>query len=118
MTGKGTRIPDTSYSLVRARDFWRCFRCGCPAQPGQWHHRRSRSVVDEHQHEPCNGINLCPPCHSWVHAHPFEARTKGWIVSRHAIPCEVKVFSAVHFGWTTLGCDGSMERKAEDQDGE
>lgn len=101
-----TSIPASAYALVRTRDFWRCVSCGMPANPGEWHHRRSRSVVDEHQHASCNGIHLCTTCHRWVHAHPFEARRRGWIVSRYSIPCEVPVFTQQH-GWVLLdhlGC--------------
>lgn len=71
---------------------------------GHWHHRRSRSVVDEHQHCPCNGVWLCSTCHSWAHAHPFEARTTGFIVSRHAQPSEHEV--QTFLGTLHLKCDG------------
>lgn len=107
----GTRIPEASYALVRTRDLWRCFRCGCPADPGEWHHRRGRSVVDEHRHEACNGLNLCSTCHAWVHANPFEARAKGWIVSRHANPCDVSALA--HYGWVLLDHDGGYRVAAD-----
>jgi hypothetical protein len=105
----GTQIPQASRAFVKARDFLRCVRCGCPAPNGHWHHRRGRSVVDEHQHATCNGINLCTLCHEWVHKNPFAARSFGWIVSRWAIPCAEPVYSLAHSGWVLLGHDGELE---------
>lgn len=95
--------------LVRTRDFSRCVRCKTPlaSGAGEWHHRRSRSVRDECQHASCNGILLCGTCHAWVHAHPFAARAKGWIVSRFAKPCEVPVFAEQH-GWVLLDHKGNV----------
>jgi hypothetical protein len=98
-------IPPESRRLVADRDFGRCTRCGLGATA--WHHRRGRSVIDQHQHCPCNGIYLCDECHRYVHAHPFESRRQGWIVSRHtAVPGEVPVKSAVHCDWVLLQCNG------------
>ena len=59
-----TQIPNVSRALVRIRERHRCARCAM------------------HEHCACNGIWLCSTCHRWVHAHPFEARGKGFIVSR------------------------------------
>ena len=112
-----TSIPASSRTLVRGRDYNRCVRCNSPTPEGHWHHRRSRSVVDLHQHRPCNGVWLCGTCHRWVHAHPFEARRKGWIVSRYtAAPCEVPVWATQH-GWVLLGHDGGTS-PASDPDEE
>lgn len=77
-----------------------------PTARGEWHHRRSRSVVDPHQHCPCNGVFLCGHCHRWVHANPFEARGLGLIVSRYVeSPGEVPVDS--HYGAVMLRCNGT-----------
>jgi 5-methylcytosine-specific restriction protein A len=98
-------IPTASRQQVRRRDGNRCFRCGAPTLHGEWHHRRSRSIRDEHTHHPCNGILLCGTCHRWVHAHPLLARISGWIVSRHtALPGDVAAVS--HRGSLFLKCDG------------
>ena len=78
-----SQIPTASRAKVKQRAHGRCERCGVPAPNGEWHHRRSRSVHDEHQHCPCNGAWLCSTCHRWAHAHPVEARNTGFIVSRH-----------------------------------
>lgn len=101
-----TGIPHMSRLMVQHRSYNRCARCGLTGS--EWHHRRSRSVRDEHQHCPCNGVWLCRDCHSWVHAHPFEARTSGWIVSRYATPGDVPMLTQQH-GWVTLGHDGTYE---------
>lgn len=101
-----TSIPAASRRQVEGRDAQRCVRCGIPTITGHWHHRRSRSVRDEHQHCACNGVYLCGACHKWVHEHPFEAREMGWIVSRAFLPFEQPVFNQ-SFGWLMLACDGS-----------
>lgn len=94
------RVPMTGdqYEAVKARDIRRCARCGTPTLEGHWHHRRSKSIRDECVHESCNGVWLDAACHAWVHAHPFEARELGFIVSRYKIPHEEPMKSAV-FGW-------------------
>lgn len=76
-----TAIPEWARITVKVRSHYRCERCGAPASEGHWHHRRSRRVVDAHQHCPCNGVWLCGTCHQWAHAHPADARAAGWIVS-------------------------------------
>lgn len=108
-----SRIPDLARMSVRNRDFRRCVRCGLGMEIGQWHHRRGRAVVDVHQHCPCNGINLCLECHTYIHAHPFEARRMGWIVSRNNHePGGVPVFAQQH-GWVFLTCDGEVDPAAD-----
>lgn len=109
-------IPTKSRALVRERDRDQCARC--TGRGSEWHHRRSRSVRDEHRHCACNGVWLCHTCHAWVHAHPFDARALGLIVSRHSVPTEKQMEHAL-FGWVRLTCDGkqslahSYEREAE-----
>lgn len=78
-----SQIPSNARAAVKVRARGRCERCGIPITAGEWHHRRSRSVTDVHQHCPCNGVWLCTTCHTWAHAHPVEARRSGFIVSRH-----------------------------------
>lgn len=96
-------IPLESHVLVRRRDLDQCVRCG--GRGGQWHHRRRRNVSDEHQHCTCNGILLCGTCHRWVHAHPFEAKAGGFIVSAHQKePGIVPVQATV--GAILLDCQG------------
>lgn len=75
--------PGPMRTKVRIRAGHRCERCLVPTPAGHLHHRRSRSVRDQHTHCPCNMTWLCPTCHVWVHAHPFVAKGDGWIVSRN-----------------------------------
>jgi hypothetical protein len=85
--------------------------------PGSdWHHRRSRSVVDAHTHCACNGVTLCGPGnnngdHGWTHSNPFEARAKGLIISRHSLllPFNVPVLITGR-GWVLLQCNGTFEQ--------
>lgn len=110
-----SQIPKIEREIVRGREKDRCIRCAVPSPSGHWHHRRSRSVKDKHQHCACNGVWLCSPCHQWVHAHPFEARQNGLIVSRHTNdPGIIPMQSA--WGWRTHDCYGHIavvEREQE-----
>lgn len=91
---------------MAARDGKRCVRCSMPGN--QWHHRRTRDVVDKHRHCPCNGVTLCLVCHAWVHANPLLALEQGWIVSSHvASPGEVSVKYRTKVRW--LSCNGGIE---------
>lgn len=102
-----SRIPDTARTLVRSRAHHRCERCGAPAPNGQWHHRRSRRVVDDHTHCPCNGVWLCGTCHRWAHANPTAARPTGFIVSQWVtIPRMVPVITS--WGIRTHECEGTF----------
>lgn len=100
----GTQIPTLSRALVRNREMGLCARCG--GRGAEWHHRRSRSVRDEHQHCACNGVWLCKTCHSWAHANPFDARSVGMIVSRYKSPTESPIWTA-DYGWVMFDCHGS-----------
>ena len=105
MSGKGTQIPTIFRTMVKNRDRSKCCRCGMNG--AEWHHRRSRSVVDDCQHAVCNGVWLCRRCHTWVHKHPFEAREAGLIVSRYAVPHDEPVRTVQH-GWVRLRHDGTV----------
>lgn len=90
---------------MKVRDHHRCMRCLVPAPTGQWHHRRSRSVRDQHQHCPCNGVWLCPTCHRWVHDHPVQARETGFIVSKFVTePGSIPIVTNIGERWTD--CQG------------
>lgn len=112
----GLSIPTTSRVIVRGRDQQRCVVCGMRGM--NWHHRRTRRVVDEHTHCPCNGITLCGQGnvtgdHGWVHGNAFEARPKGLMISRYdsRMPFEIPVLT--HDGWVLLGCNGSITATEE-----
>jgi hypothetical protein len=42
------------------------------------HHRRMRSQGGPDTVE--NLLDLCPPCHRWVHAHPRISYEAGWLL--------------------------------------
>lgn len=104
--GSGNEIPTKSRQLLRQRDEGQCVRCGS-GQGSQWHHRRRRGIKGGHfQHCACNGVTLCPTCHTWVHANPALARERGFIVSAHidepnAVPVDA------FYGKVLLDCDGT-----------
>lgn len=109
----GNPIPTVSREQVKAREAGRCFRCGCPCVDGEWHHRRGRSVRDEHTHCSCNGVWLCKTCHAWCHAHPFEAKSEGLVVTRFQMePGGVAAMS--YFGPILLRCDGTFDLTEEE----
>lgn len=109
MTTVASEIPTASRVLVRARDVT-CVRCNTVSGGMQWHHRRTRSVNDEHQHCACVGILLCATCHSWVHQHPAEARANGWIVSRFETQPYVVPFRRPPTAWVLPNCEGEARR--------
>lgn len=98
-------IPALSRGLVIVRERYLCARCGCKGT--DVHHRRGKSVVDQHQHCPCNLILLCHKDHMEAHRQPLLARVAGVIVSRYTdepgtVPVETMV------GEVTLDCDGGF----------
>lgn len=101
--------------LTMRRDRYRCVRCGKPLDStmASLHHRRLRSHPFEGLHNPSNLIWLCGSgttgCHGWVHAHPAEAETDGYIVHAWDDPKTVPV--TYHgLGPCTLNDDGSLTR--------
>lgn len=100
----GNPIPTASRLLVAERDQYRCVRCGA-GRGLHWHHRRSRRVLDEHTHCPCNGISLCGVCHSWVHANPRQAIRFGYLLSSHIQHPWKHPVLHVRWQWVLLGHD-------------
>ena len=100
-----TEIPTAVRNLVKARDRFLCVRCGMRGQ--HLHHRRTRAVVDEHQHCCCNLVLLCTRCHQWAHGQPFLARADGIIVSKYALDIEAESVTAVS-GSMHLDCQGGF----------
>lgn len=105
------QIPTKSREVVAARDRRRCVRCG--GAGNQYHHRRRRRVLDEHTHQACNGITLCPVCHAWVHANPDQARSFGWIVTAWEDQPDRQPIYTFLWGWTQLRCDGTVTLLSE-----
>jgi hypothetical protein len=101
----GNDVPLSVRTSVRQRAHHRCERCQVPTPHGAIHHRRSRSVRDQHTHCQCNCVYLCHTCHRDVHAHPFNSSKDGWIVSRHVLePTAVSLHSPT--GEWVLDCTG------------
>lgn len=81
------------YREVDRRAGLRCERCGKDLLNGggEHHHLAGRGHKGSGD-TPDNVVLLCSvgrnawgkqPCHQWAHAHPEEARAKGWMRSRH-----------------------------------
>lgn len=77
--------PDSGFwqeqrTVIYLRSRGWCEVCGCDISTGfEAHHRKLRSQGGGHGVE--NLLALCHGCHhDRVHAHPVEARERGWIV--------------------------------------
>lgn len=68
----------------------RCLGRGCDV------HHRQRRRAGGHGIE--NLVYLCRTCHSWVHAHPAEARGEGFIVSASVAQDEIVNHPIYRFG--------------------
>lgn len=74
---------DDARDAIRGRCADRCeaiATVGCTGQYEQAHHRRGRVGPDPHRAD--NLLAVCGPCHAHIHAHPSEARERGWSVTR------------------------------------
>lgn len=103
-------IPQWSRTLVKNRAHGRCERCGIPAANGEWHHRRSRRVIDAHRHCACNGAWLCGGCHRQVHRQSeanSNAKADGFILSQW-VPEPRSSRIATPWGVRLHGCDGTV----------
>lgn len=100
-------VPRSVRIIVMKRANMRCERCGTGTNPGQIHHRRSRSVHDLHTHCPCNCVLLCTTCHRDIHATPFSSRGEGFIVSRYADPTRAP-FQRWDTAWVYPTCEGTV----------
>jgi len=96
--------------LVRARDHDACARCGSTNQLTT-HHRRARGMGGSRWpgiNQPANLLTLCGSgttgCHGFVESYRRTSRTDGLLVSQHADPAPVPVFTCR--GWVLLDNDG------------
>lgn len=101
--GGGNPIPTRSREVVAERDRRYCVRCTGPGT--DLHHRRKRSVKDEHQHCPCNLVTLCRTCHSWAHSQPVLSGEQGLIVATW-IDNPTDALVKAWWGWIRMECDG------------
>lgn len=104
-------IPTWSREVVAERDGGRCVMCRAPGT--NCHHRRSRSVHDEHRHCPCVLVTMCGSgttgCHGYVHARPLAARGAGLIVTKFAATPGLVPFRS-GLTWVFPDCKGGAVR--------
>ena len=73
--------------FLRVHSYCQCeVTCGSPEMCGaarHVHHIRGRGkyLLDERY-----WLAVCFECHEWIHAHPREAKERGWLMSRIANP--------------------------------
>jgi hypothetical protein len=93
-------------ALLR-RDGDRCGWCRTPfGQDGVRHHRQPRRIGGDRL---SNLVLLHDRCHKTVHAHPEEARERGFIVSIHADTLTTP-FDHLARGWVQPDDEGGAER--------
>ena len=82
---------DTARKAALARDGERCRRCLRPATVV--HHRQLKGMGGTDDPEVwfglANLLSLCWDCHTWVHLHPEEAHSLGFIVLSWENPADV-----------------------------
>lgn len=92
--------------VARARSGRLCEACGM-RDAFDWQHRKNRAQMGTWSPE--NGLDVCRPCHSWIHGHardggPNAARALGWTVWSHEDPAVVPVRRRGY--WVLLAEDG------------
>jgi 5-methylcytosine-specific restriction endonuclease McrA len=73
-------IPVEVRVAVRRRSKGWCEFDGCTRMASHMHHKLPRSAGGPHTVE--NLADLCAAHHSWVHGHPMESYTLGWLERR------------------------------------
>lgn len=107
-------IPKSARSTVLERDGNSCLRCGVHISVRGYslHHRKGRRVLPglPDPHCPANLVTLCghgsgPGCHWWVHQHPEESYTDGWMILRggDTDPADVPVIDQKGRAWLLSG---------------
>lgn len=70
-------IPDWIKNMVKARDRMRCRWCNRPGGALDAHHIRRRSQGGKD--EAANLVSVHRICHEYIHAHPAEAKARGFL---------------------------------------
>lgn len=94
-----------SRPIVEDRSGGVCERCGV-ARATEKHHRKLRRHGD---HRAANLVDLCTPCHAWVHANPAAAYESGFMVRAASNPRTVPVRHARR-GWVQLIDSGATKQ--------
>lgn len=101
-------IPTSKRQAVHKRDGRHCQRCGVGCMTGEIHHRRSRSVRDDHTHCLCNLVYLCNRCHRFLTEHPMDGYLTGWMVRRARAPFGTP-FKRWDRAWALPMCEGTYD---------
>jgi len=98
--------------LVRERDLGACVRCGTTSNLTT-HHRRARGMGGSRWpgiNLPANLLTLCGSgttgCHGTIESYRATARNDGYLVSQHADPADLPVFT--WRGWVRIDNDGGL----------
>lgn len=77
------KIPPSIRAAVQRRSGGYCeaaVNANCRRTGGHLHHRLMRSAGGPHTVE--NLIDVCPPCHEWIHGHPALSYEQGLLRRR------------------------------------
>lgn len=96
-----SRIPRAELEAVEERAAGYCELCGWPALRVEYHHRDARGMGGTRDEEKrrlevdvaVNLLRAHPRCHAWAHAHPRQARERGWILLDGTDPASVRVIA-------------------------
>jgi 5-methylcytosine-specific restriction endonuclease McrA len=79
--GTKSKIPTTVRDAVTRRSGGKCEAAviaNCRRKGGHLHHKLMRSQGGKHTEG--NLVDVCEPCHMYIHAHPNWAYENGWLV--------------------------------------
>lgn len=85
-TSNKSKIPVSVREAVERRSGGYCeaaVDAGCRRKGGHLHHKLMRSQGGGHTEG--NLIDVCPPCHGYIHGHPAWAYERGFLVRRSAV---------------------------------
>lgn len=99
--------------IVRKRSGGRCEVCGL-ARAAEFQHRKNRSQGG--QWHAANGLDVCSPCHRYIHDNPAIAAFEGWTVLSWEEPGQKFVKTLCGYRWhddegdvTNLGWERPVE---------
>jgi hypothetical protein len=98
--GPGNDPPPQVRLAVAKRSEGLCERCRS-ARAVHVHHRQPKQAGGTWRrliHALFNLVHFCTPCHIYVHAHPLESYTAGWLVHSGDDPALVPVITVLEDG--------------------
>ena len=106
---------DKARRLADARDGGKCLRCLAPAV--DVHHRRPKGMGGTSNSYIAFGlanlVSICRECHSWIHAHPEQGYSTGYLVHSWDDPAAIPLVLKPGSHLVKLLSNGDMERTGD-----